>query len=378
MGTAIVIGGGILGTATAWRLASYGVAVTLLEAEPTLGAGASRASFAWLNASNKPPKDYHQLNVDGMNYYHRLSVELDHPRWLHFDGHVEWNGEDGGPDRIRAKVARLRDWGYTAELLPIGELKDLEPDLVAPDSIEEFAYYPQEGYINPVDMIGDFATLAMRAGVTIRTGVRVSELITEGDRITMVVTTAGERLEADVVVSATGAVSPALLEQLGIDLVMAPTTGMVAVSTPTAVRLKAVHHDDLMHIHPDGSGRIMMRHYDLDELCTPHMTEHPVPAFLDQLVERVATALPGIAGIRIEAMRVATRPIPGDGLPMIGAISGAEGLYLIVTHSAVTMGPLLGHIAAREIVTGKRDPRLDAFRPDRAVTQVTMPSHENG
>jgi glycine/D-amino acid oxidase-like deaminating enzyme len=378
MGSVIVIGGGILGTATAWRLAAYGASVTLLEAGPVLGGGASRASFAWLNASNKPPKHYHQLNVDGMNYYRRLENELGHPRWLHFDGHVEWDGSENGPAEIRAKVERLRDWGYTAELLPINELAELEADLIAPESVEEFAYFPHEGYINPVDMIGDFATQAIRAGATIRTGVVVQELLVQGDRVAGVVTSGGERLEADVVVSATGAVSPNLLERLGITLTMAPTTGMVAVSTPTAVRLKAVHHDDLMNIHPDGSGRIMMRHYDFDDMCTPGMPEHPVAGFLDQLVERVATVLPGVAGVKIEAMRVVTRPIPGDGLPMIGTVPGANGLYLMVTHSAVTMGPMLGHIVAREITTGKKDDRLDAFRPDRSITMATTPFRENG
>jgi glycine/D-amino acid oxidase-like deaminating enzyme len=377
MNSAIVVGGGILGTATAWHLAEYGVDVTLLEAGATLGDGASRASFAWLNASNKPPQNYHQLNVDGMSYYRRLERELGDPRWLHFDGHVEWDGSEGGPDLLRQKVERLRNWGYTAELLPISELASLEPDLVAPANVDEFAYFPHEGYINPVDMIGDFAAQARAAGVTIMTHTRVTELVTEGDRVVGVTTAQGDRLLADTVVSCTGSVTPYLLDQLGVGLPMAPTTGMVAVSSPTSVRLNSVHHDHLMNIRPDGSGRIMMRHYDFDDMVTPETPETPIPAFMNQLLERVVTVLPGLASARIDSIRITTRPIPGDGHPVIGAIPGLDGLYVMVTHSGVTMGPLLGHIAAREITTGASDSRLDAFRPNRAITVSRKPIREN-
>ncbi|MDQ3654240.1 MAG: FAD-binding oxidoreductase, partial [Chloroflexota bacterium] len=331
MSSAIVIGGGILGTATAWRLAEYSVDVTLLEAGSTTGDGASRTSFAWLNASNKPPQHYHQLNVDGMNHYRRLKRELGNPRWLHFDGHVEWDGSDGGPDLLRQKVERLRNWGYTAELLPINELDSLEPDLVAPANVDEFAYFPHEGYINPVDMIGDLAAHARAAGATIMTHTQVTELVTQADRVVGVMTTQGDRLLADTVVSCTGAVTPHLLDQLGMALPMAPTTGMVAVSSPSPVRLRSVHHDHLMNIRPDGSGRIMMRHYDFDDMVTPDTPELPIPAFMNQLLERVVTVLPGFASARIDSIRITTRPIPGDGLPVIGTIDGLEGLYLMVT-----------------------------------------------
>lgn len=375
MNTAIVIGGGILGAATAWRLAGRGVRVFLLEAQPMLGGGATRASFSWFNAGSKPPRNYHQLNVDGMNYYHRLRNEFGNPRWLHPSGHIEWNGSDGGAALLRDKVDRLVSWGYSAELLPVPELRYLEPELIAPDGVDHFAYYPQEGYVDPLDMIGDMASRARLLGAHIRTGVRVEELLLRGDRVAGVVTADGERLEADIVVSCTGATTPFLLEKLGWSLPMSPTTGMIAVSSPTPARLTSVHNDHLMNIRPDGAGRIMMRHHDFDKQVTPETPERPLPEFLDRLLDRVATVLPAVASARIDAMHITTRPIPGDGHPVVGGIDGLEGLYLIVAHSVATTGPLLGDIAAREMVTGVQDPRLADFRPARCLTmgQATEP-----
>jgi glycine/D-amino acid oxidase-like deaminating enzyme len=49
-------------------------------------------------------------------------------------------------------------------------------------------------------------------------------------------------------------------------------------------------------------------------------------------------------------------------------VPGRPGLYLIVSHSGGTMGPLLGRLAALEIAHGELDPRLAEFRPARLTS----------
>src|SRR5262245_54605381 len=149
----LVIGGGIVGAALTYRLTQAGASVTLLEARQP-GSGTSTTSFAWLNANDKPPFPYHQLNVDGMAEWNSLARELGQAPWLHISGHIEWDQGDDGPAFLREKVARLRAWGYPAELLPVRELATVEPDLVAPPGLEEFALYPTEGYLDPLACIG--------------------------------------------------------------------------------------------------------------------------------------------------------------------------------------------------------------------------------
>ena len=60
-----VIGAGVLGVCVAARLAEAGTEVTLLERDRP-GRGATRSSFAWLNANDKAPRAYHDLNHAGM------------------------------------------------------------------------------------------------------------------------------------------------------------------------------------------------------------------------------------------------------------------------------------------------------------------------
>ena len=61
---------------------------------------------------------------------------------------------------------------------------------------------------------------------------------------------------------------------------------------------------------------------------------------------------------------VAPRPVPGDGLPAIGAI-GPRGLYLSVMHSGATLAAIVAEIVAEELNDDPRAPLLKPYRPDR-------------
>ena len=59
------------------------------------------------------------------------------------------------------------------------------------------------------------------------------------------------------------------------------------------------------------------------------------------------------------------RPVPLDGLPVVGAVPGAPGVFLAVMHSGVTLGPLIGQLLAQEILQGSLSPLLSSFRASR-------------
>ena len=361
----IVVGGGILGTATAFRLVQAGARVTLLEAG-LLGQGASAVGFGWLNANDKPPIAYHQLNTTGMREYARLRRELGAASWLHETGSVEWLRATARPVPLRDKVAHLREWGYAVELLPVRELRRLEPDLVPPSDLEEFAFFPDEAYVDLLSLIGVLLGVARETGATIRTQTKVVGLTRHGDRVVGVETERGERLPADLVVCCGGRRSNELARMVGFDLPMASNTGMTVVLAPSATRLRGLFHDGELNIRPDGAGRVMIGHDPrFDDQVSPG---EPVPPTVTAaLRDCAAKVLPGLAGVPVETARVTVRPIPGDSFPIVGPMPEVGGLYLLTTHSGATLGPLLGRMVAAEIMDGVIDPRLATFRPDRVM-----------
>src|SRR5580704_3605882 len=110
MSDALVIGAGVLGASTAFRLAAAGLSVTILEAG-RVGAGTSGMSFAWINSNGKPPRPYHDLNVAGLRAHFALRDEFPATPWLHEGGSLEIvHAADAA--KQQAKISRLRDWGY--------------------------------------------------------------------------------------------------------------------------------------------------------------------------------------------------------------------------------------------------------------------------
>lgn len=374
MSTVLVVGGGVIGASVAFRAAQAGADVTLIDAGG-IGQGASVVGFGAIFASNKNDHDYYQLNVAGMGEHQRLKNEIGYAPWLHQVGSIQWDRGGGARDYVgnfepvHDVAARLRSWGYKAEMLPGSELRYLEPDLVLPAEVEEFVYYADEGYVDPALYIGTVLGLARDLGATIRSNCAVTDFIREGDAITGVKTSTGETLHADTVVVCTGRWTDEVAKLAGLDFPMSPWIGITMISSPVAARLNTVVKDGLSAFRPDGAGRVFMHHNEFDDMVQPDNPDDPSPEVKADLLNRVAEILPQIRDASIESARIAIRPVPGgDHNSAIGPAPGLDGLYFAVSHSGINLGPLLGRLAASEILSGKPYERLERFRPARLIS----------
>src|SRR5579862_7202171 len=84
----VISGAGIIGASIAYHLAQRGAQVTVLEKQRP-GSGATRNSFAWLNAP-KQPQSYYELNLMGMLGWRRLSTEIGGELQIQWGGSVRW------------------------------------------------------------------------------------------------------------------------------------------------------------------------------------------------------------------------------------------------------------------------------------------------
>ena len=201
----IVIGGGIVGAATAYRLTLAGARVTLLDAgEP--GRGTSASSFAWLNSAHKPPRPYHDLNMAGMAEHQALGREFAAAPWLHPVGGLSWSVTPAGQAQLREGAARQRAWGYNLEALPTERaIAELEPGLALdPATVPELWYAPDEGWVDVPALIRQLLAHATEHGATVRPHAAVAAIATTGDRATGVTLADGTTLAADIIVNCAG------------------------------------------------------------------------------------------------------------------------------------------------------------------------------
>ncbi len=82
-----------------------------------------------------------------------------------------------------------------------------------------------------------------------------------------------------------------------------------------------------------------------------------------QTLTRLRALFPA-ADIRFGGQAMAQRPVPGDGLPVVGP-SRIPGLWIAVMHSGATLAPGVASLMLQEIHSGQESPLLAPFRPAR-------------
>jgi len=126
----IIIGGGIVGTATARTLSRYKLKTLLIEREADIAVGATKANSGILHAGYDctPGTLKAALNVEGLAMYAKLTQELDIP--CRVNGSLMISTGEDGPEKLQALYERGLANGVTGmELLSPQEALALEPNL---------------------------------------------------------------------------------------------------------------------------------------------------------------------------------------------------------------------------------------------------------
>lgn len=367
----IVIGAGIIGTCTALRLAQSGAQVTLLETSLP-GDGTTSTTFAWVNASGKRPREYFELNVAGIQAHRRFLAEWTSTPWLVPTGSLRWETAPESQERLIKGVEELRDWGYSATLLSPGQVtRDLEPDLLIDPAVEAVAFYPDESHIYPRQFLTNLLRAGQALGVELHTHTRVVDFDIRSNRVQGVILESGTKLQADIVVCCCGRWTSEVVQLAGVNLPLispdppaSPAVGLLIVTSGVCADIRRVVHTPDIGMRPDGSNRLLLNAEDLDRASTLHTPLFPPSQAAEEVLERAGQYVQHMASARIEFIIRGIRPIPQDGFPAVGWAKNLEGLYMIVTHSGVTLGPALAEMATREIY-GTPEKLLAPFRPER-------------
>jgi glycine/D-amino acid oxidase-like deaminating enzyme len=383
---AVVVGGGVLGLAVTEALSRRFSRVLLVEAA-RCGSRATSGGFAWVNASSKwTDRTYHLLNAQACRRHIALAAEHDSIRtgW-NGGGSLMWVSASDRSEfaRLLDRIETLQSWEYPATRLSRAEMQALEPNLVFPmDAVGLFC--PSEGWVSTARLTrfyldqarvnhAEIAEHTRVTGFTLDYKGDIASVETTGGRVStrMVVLCAGTEVEALASLARGQARerpcrlltrSPGLLVEAG----PLPASAVVhRVCYPAAA--------GSLHIRPTFEGGVLVGAEDTDIACEGATSTlegaGPAPDRLSDmsagLMRRATAVLPALDPNTPVSARCCTRPIPIDGLPIVGELPGVGGAYLLASHSGVTLGPMLGELMADEIITGRPSPWLSPFRPAR-------------
>ena len=102
-----------------------------------------------------------------------------------------------------------------------------------------------------------------------------------------------------------------------------------------------------------------------DAAVDVHTPQADLRRWATVLLSRAQRAVGGLEDAEVLDYRVCVRPMPADGLPIVGWLPGAGGLYVGVTHSGATLGLRLAELICADLVSGAPAAELAPYRPDR-------------
>jgi glycine/D-amino acid oxidase-like deaminating enzyme len=237
----VVVGGGIVGCATAYFAARDGLRVTLLERhEVAFGASGRNPGFVWLHCRN--PGFALEVSLRGRALYPELLEEL--PGGFEFrpnGGLIYFNTPEQGVV-FEEFVAARRAHGLAVELIDGVEVRRL----VAPirEDVLGASFCPLDAQITTSTVVQALAAGARAEGADVREGVGVNALLLAGEDVVGVVTDDGP-LEADAVVVAAGVWSRGLLAGVGIDVPIGHERLQVLASDPLPPSVAALVYGPL-------------------------------------------------------------------------------------------------------------------------------------
>ena len=362
----VVIGGGVIGLAVAWRAAQRGHAVRLFE-RGQLGGGASHVAAGMLAPVTEA--DPGELAL--------LELGLRSARdWPTFAAQLaEASGIDPGLRRCGALVvARDRDeaealerelelrheLGLGVERLLPSAARRLEPAL-AP-TIRLALAVPGDHATDPRATVTALAEAGRRVGVDGCTGMTVDRIERRGARITGVRLTTGEIVAAQRVVVAGGAWSGAIGGLPEVPL--RPVKGQI-------LRLRDPHGPGLVdrivrfeggYLVPRGDGR-----YVLGATMEERGFDTTVTAGgLYELLRDAGELVPGVHELVVEESAAGLRPATPDNAPLLGADPEIEGLHWATGHhrNGILLAPVTAQLVAAAL-DGEHAAVSPAFAPRR-------------
>jgi sarcosine oxidase subunit beta len=225
----IVIGGGVIGTSTAYHLAKLGCRDVVILEKDQLASGSTGLSVGGIRQQFSIEANI-RISQESIKVFERFEEEFGTEIDFRQYGYLFLTTEPQDWAEFQDNVALQKSLGVPVQLLSPEEIAEIAPYLYLEDVIGG-TFCPADGYADPHSVDMGFAKMARRLGVEIYEGTEVTGIQVEGGKVRGVTTTQGQ-VSAPVVVNTAGPWAAQVGRMAGVELPVQPYRRQVLVTEP--------------------------------------------------------------------------------------------------------------------------------------------------
>ena len=372
----VVIGGGVVGSATAYFLAQAGKKVVLVDKGYKAGeASAANAAFVW-SITRKPGIDI-RLAIHSFSIHRQLQDELDKDfEYVHNGGLLVIDDEGQFPFVEAHLDARAED-GYPLEMIDAKQVFELEPHLNR-ERILGAVFCADDGTTNPIFLVISLNLQAQKLGAKIFHHTEVQGIEVQGGKVKGVITDKGT-IRTETVVNAAGSWGCFIGEMVGLKVPITPfqLAMLVTEQLPPCISHPIMGASYMVEedtgktgglgcgliISQQAAGNLLIGASWRDAGYDKRMIQEEIELMASVNVQ----GMPMLKNIRVIRSYANFFPHTQDDLPILGKVDGLEGFIMACGHNGhgIGMGPGSGKIIQELICTGETSIPLDELSLSR-------------
>ncbi len=375
----VIIGGGVMGTSTAYHLALKGCRnVLLLERESFFGmqatgkcAGGIRYQFGTeINV---------RLSLLSLPMLGRFEEELEQPIDLRYCGYLFLLTTEEDVTAFRQQVEMQHRLGVGTEWLGPAQIAEMVP-LINLEGVLGGTFHAGDGLADPNSVVQGYVSGARRLGAKLLNDVEVADIRVEGGRVQGVVTDQGE-VATPVVVNAAGPWAGVVGKMAGVDIPIVPVRRQIVVTGPISEVPPdfpfTIDFAPSLYFHHEGRGILTgMSNHDEPVGFGQSVDEEWELVHLEAAMQR----LPILERAGLASRWAGLYENSPDAHPILGCIPEVERFYCIGGFSGhgFQHGPACGLLLAEEILDGAAHTlditplHIDRFREGREIVEYNV------
>ena len=372
----VIVGGGIMGLATAFHLARLGQKRIVVLEQSYLCSGASGRNGGGVRAQWSSETNI-RLMKESVRLCGEFATDMRINVWFRQGGYLFLARSDARAKELEHSVALQKEQGLRSRILTAKEAQREVPELNA-DALVAASFNPDDGVVFPWPFVWGYARACESLGVDVRTFTRVLDLKTNGTSVTSVVTDRGE-IETPLVINASGAWSPEIAKLVGVHLPNHPHRHEICSTEPLKPFLKPLVADLASGLYFSQSMRGEIVGGISNEQVPDGLNQESSSRFLGLYSKELLRTMPILGAVRVLRQWAGCYDLTPDGSPIVGFIDEVGGFFQLcgfMGHGFM-MAPIMGKMAAEYIVNKVDDPifqrwNLRRFRTGELIRETMI------